>query len=150
MALTILNSPIQYSLTYIYQAAGYIITSATNGIQSLNVQAASSEEVNDSVSLLICFYSSMTFQLQSAVTQQIYLLNNITSITAAQLPINGFQNVETDNLNLTIYRTSMADAPNNIKTSDCSYEMSDPCVIVNRTTGNCSDVVVISQVRQKL
>lgn len=74
------------------------------------------------------------------------MIESITSITAAQLPINGSQNINKNNINLTIARTTMDFVSTNFESSGTTLQVSNPCSIINRPEGNCSDKVVVSQV----
>lgn len=85
-------------------------------------------------------------QLQSAASQQISLVDTITSITASQLPIDGSQTVSKNNINLTIERTTMDSVRANTESNGCTFAMTNPCNIVGKPEGNCSDSTVVSQV----
>lgn len=74
------------------------------------------------------------------------LIETITSVTVNQLPLNGSQNVNKKNINLTITRTTMDNVQTDLTTSGSSLKLANPCSIVNLPAGNCSNKVVVAQV----
>lgn len=128
MATNMVESGAKYGLTYIYQAASYILDASANCVQSLNSQSATSST------------------LQSAASQQISLINTITSITAGQLAVNGSTTVTKNNINLTIARNSMKDVYTSVQTDGVSMEFANPCAIVGKSAGDCPDEYTVQQV----
>ena len=90
--------------------------------------------------------ASNSATLQAAAAKQISMIQKITLITALQLPVNGSQQVQTSNLDLTIARASIDTITSDLEISNCQVDVSDPCSIVGQSKGNCSETIVVSQV----
>lgn len=132
MTENLVSSASAYGLTYVYQAASYIIDASANSIQSLNVQSKDSSTLRD------------------AASKQMSLIKTISDITAAQLPVGGSQNVNKNNVNLTISRTSMTNAQTSVTTDGSTMTFADPCAVIGKPTGDCSDTVVTQQTFSRL